>query len=92
MGQDDDLKLSIRESVYNLVTEERQYQNRKFGTSNPHEVCEWLALMQAHLNRAQEACVGTEDNRGALDELRKIIAIGMACAEEHGMPSRTIEG
>lgn len=71
---------------------ERQYQDRKWGTpeQHPHEVGGYILLMEEHLARARAAWSSTNSDSGALTELRKVIAIGVACAEQHGMPSRNL--
>lgn len=78
-------------SVYDCIQTERDYQDRKWGTpaAHPHEVGAWLALMSAHLQRAQEAWAGANNDRSALIGLRKVLALGVACAEQHGLPSRS---
>jgi hypothetical protein len=80
-----------RTKVYEIIDSERYYQERKWGTINqhPHEVGAYLTLMDVHLSRAKEALAGRADDYGALEALRKVIAIGVACAEQHGMPGRS---
>lgn len=88
MDKDCILKTAIQENVFDLIVQERQYQDTKWGLPHQHEVGGWLTLMQVHLNKAQEAWASSKGNVAALDELRKIIALGVACAEEYGMPPR----
>jgi len=80
-----------RAKVYEAIDSERDYQDRKWGTINqhPHEVGAYLTLMDVHLRRAQEAFAGRAHDYGALDALRKVLAIGVACAEQHGIPGRS---
>jgi hypothetical protein len=76
---------------YESIQTERDYQDRKWGavSERPHEVGAWLTLMQVHLRRAQEAWASAPNDRGALNELRKVLAIGVACGDQHGLPHRS---
>ncbi|WP_096697943.1 hypothetical protein [Polaromonas sp. AER18D-145] len=79
-----------RASAFQAIAGERAYQDAKHGTvvANPHEVGTWLMLISVHLRRAQDALASADHPGGALDALRKVLAIGTACAEQHGMPAR----
>lgn len=76
--------------VLAAVVGERSYQDRKWGTprEHPHEVGGYLTLMRVHLAKAEAAWAGSRGDEGALDVLRKVVAIGVACFEQHGVPSR----
>lgn len=80
-----------RQKVFDSIDSERYYQDRKWGTvdKHPHEVGGWLALMQVHLNEALQAWAGSNNDFKALNELRKVLAIAVACAEQHGLPGRS---
>lgn len=79
-----------QQQVFDAIATERQFQDRKWGTidQHPHEVGAWLTLMSVHLRRAQEAWAGSSNDHTALIELRKVLGIGVACAEQHGIPAR----
>lgn len=79
-----------RPEVIAAISSERDYQDRKWGTpaEHPHEVGGWLALMDVHLSRAKEAWAGSNSDTAALMSLRKVLAIGVACGEQHGLNSR----
>jgi len=76
--------------VLAAVIGERSYQNRKWGrpSERPHEVGAWMTLMRTHLAEAEQLWAGSRGDEKALDELRKVVAIGIACFEQHGVPSR----
>ncbi len=80
-----------RIQVFDAIDSERAYQDRKWGTiqEHPHEVGGYLALMEVHVRRAMEAWAGANTDAAALECLRKVLAIGVACAEQHGMPGRS---
>lgn len=79
-----------RNKVYEAVDSERAYQNRKWGTidQHPHEVGGWLLLMENALRQAKEAWAGAPNDHAALEEVRKVIGLGVACAEQHGLRPR----
>ena len=80
-----------RSKVFDAIDSERDYQDRKWGTpaEHPHEVGGYLTLMDVHLQRAKAAWAGSNNDNGALEALRKVLAIGVACAEQHGIPGRS---
>lgn len=82
---------AAKERAYEAIESERHYQDRKWGavTEHTHEVAGWLTLMDVHLHRAKEAWASADGDRGALTALRKVLAIGVACAEQHGIPNRS---
>lgn len=76
-----------QKAVFEAVVSERDYQDRKWGTpaEHPHEVGGWLTLMAVHLRRAQDAWAGANSDTEALESLRKVLAVGVACGEQHGL-------
>ena len=80
-----------RTKVFEAIDSERDYQDRKWGTpvEHPHEVGGYLALMDVHLQRAKAAWAGANNDTAALEALRKVLAVGTACAEQHGIPGRS---
>ncbi len=79
-----------RERVFEAINGERHYQETKWGdlVDHPQSVGAYLTLMRVHLSRAENAWAGANNNIEALDCLRKVLAIGVACGEQHGMPRR----
>lgn len=79
-----------RKQVYEAIDSERDHQDRKWGTvqEHPHEVGGWLTLMRKLLTDAEAAWASSNGDQKALEEIRKVLAVGVACAEQHGLPSR----
>lgn len=79
-----------QKAVFEAIASERDYQDRKWGTpaEHPHEVGGWLTLMAVHLRRAQNAWAGANSDTEALEALRKVLAVGVACGEQHGLRGR----
>ncbi|MGR9108746.1 MAG: hypothetical protein ACU843_17655 [Gammaproteobacteria bacterium] len=82
--------MTDRSLVYSAIDEERAFQDRKWGTiaEHPHEVGAWLTIMRSLLVNADAAYSGQRGCSGALDEIRKIVAVGVACMEQHGVVRR----
>ncbi len=76
----------INSEVMSAVHDERVFQNRKWGTitEHPHEVGGYLTLMRKLLCDAEQAWSSQKGDVGALDEIRKVVAVGIACMEQHG--------
>jgi hypothetical protein len=81
----------INQDVLSALHDERVYQNRKWGTVNthPHEVGGYLTLMRKLLRDAEDAWQSNRGDALALDELRKVVAVGVACFEQHGVVPRS---
>ncbi len=81
-----------RSRVYKSIDSERFYQDRKWGKieDHPHEVGAWLTLMRVHLADAEAHWATSNQDYPALLELRKVLAIGVACSEQHGLPGRSL--
>lgn len=79
-----------REDIYKAIDLERIYQNEKWGEIDKkgHEVGAWILLMRNILNRAEVAWCSNKGDVSALGEIRKLIATGVACAEQHGITER----
>jgi hypothetical protein len=81
----------IRERVYNAIDSERDFQDRKWGTvaEHPHEVGGWLTIMRQLLRDAEKAWASSADDYTTTVEIRKVIAVGVACLEQHGVQTRS---
>ena len=80
-----------RSSVFAAITEERDYQDKRFGstTTHPLDVPGYLMIMRKHLKRAMDFQPTEKGNTKALHEIRKIVAVGVASLECHGVINRT---
>lgn len=80
-----------REEVYKAVDSERKYQDRKWGSieKHPHEVGAWLTLMREQLQCAELEWCRSAGDQSALAHIRKLLAIGVACCEQHGVNPRS---
>lgn len=86
------LKCSTKnqEEALEAVIGERLFQDRKWGTiqERPREVGTYLTLMRKILGDAEKAYCESIGDTSALHELRKVLAVGLACLEQYGAPSR----
>ena len=85
------MKYEIAPDVLSAIHDERVFQNRKWGTieEHPHEVGGYLTLMRKLLTEAEFAWASQRGDLGALDDLRKVVAVGIACMEQHGAIPRS---
>lgn len=74
--------------IFNAVLRERSYQDEKWGWLEGRSVQGWLLVMESELNEAKEAWVKTGLDEPALREILQLIAVGVACLEEHGIVER----
>jgi hypothetical protein len=81
----------IDRDVLNAVHDERVFQNRKWGTiaEHPHEVGGYLTIMRKLLAEADVAWSSNRGDVGALEEIRKVVAVGIACMEQYGPIARS---
>ncbi len=84
------LTSSNRLSVFDAIVAERAYQDEKWGTikDNPHTIPEWILIMEKELAEAKAAYFQRPADREMLDEIRQVIAVGVACLEQHGVVER----
>ncbi len=91
-----------REDVYSTVDGERDYQKRLHG-NDPTPVNSFILYMEHYLMRARTiASTCTDGNnsstyagdtgQSSLDSVRKVVALGVACMEQHGAPRRALSG
>jgi hypothetical protein len=82
--------IATQEEVFDAIKGERVYQDNKWGTiaEHPHEVGAYITIMDACLHRAKQAYAGQRGDNGALDEIRQVLAVGVACMEQNGIVYR----
>lgn len=76
-----------RQVVYTILDEERVYQD-KIWKGKSHDLGNWIIYMEHYLNRAKKELSTETSDIPALHQLRKLVALGVACFEQHGVPSR----
>ena len=83
-----------REQVYKLIDSERHYQENlpyySAEQDSKHSVASWIIAMEKHLANAKEEIYKLDDI-AALEEVRKVVAIGVACMENNDTPERHLE-
>ena len=90
--------MATRAEIYAAIDGERDYQDRRWApeetsTGGRHSVAEfaifiddYLREMKTQLSRNAEPGASAR----ALETLRKITAMGVACMEQHGAPRRVL--
>lgn len=80
-----------RSKVYFAIDTERTHQDQKWGAidKHPHEVGAWLTIMRSILTKAEHAWMTQAGDHGALEEIRQVLAVGVACCEQHGIQTRS---
>lgn len=77
-----------RAEVYEAIDTERTYQIGKWGTNYPDEsVKDFVNYSEKYLGAAKEHAAQGNDP-AALDDLRKVAGLAVACMERHGAPER----
>lgn len=79
-----------RSEVYAAIDSERRFQDQRWGTieQHPHEVGSWILIMEKLLADARSAWAGSCGDIKALDEIRKVAAVAVACGEQYGLYPR----
>lgn len=89
-----------REDVYKLIDGERDYQKKwdkqaEESGSDRRDVSEpvesWLLWMRRYLDLATAEASHNVDKTRALDNVRKIVSLGVACMEYNNTRSRSEE-
>lgn len=83
-----------RSDVYKAIDTERGYQDAKWGSTESaglHSITEFLVFIRDYTEEALHAesreSMKTADPK-ALDNVRKIAGLAVACMEQHGAPER----
>ena len=79
-----------RIDIFDVISNERDYQDLKWTPDKHgnHEVEAYLLYMEHYLSEARKSVSTTDGTEGALDSMRKVVALGVACFEKHGVPER----
>jgi hypothetical protein len=79
-----------RQEVYKVIDDERDYQDTKWPKQQHgnHEVEAYLLYMEHYLSEARRAVSTSDGTSGALEQMRKVVALGVACFEKHGVSYR----
>ncbi len=78
-----------RESVYKIIDGERDYQGDLWNHQDSfNSVGDFITYMDVYLIKAKQAYTEKEGAEPALDVLRKVVTLGIACFEIHGVPQR----
>lgn len=83
-----------RKEVYRIIDGERDYQDKKWGGKKHDEantISDWIYYMESCLEDAKGYYVADEiPQEAVLDELRQVVALGIACMEVLGVPERIL--
>lgn len=88
-----------RITVYAALETERQYQIKRWGVRQadgsfrevPHSVEDFVLYMEDYLHEARHQLSRLPEPEArdvALDTLRKVVTMGIACFEQHGVQRR----
>lgn len=67
--------------VQQVIDSERNYQKAKWGEP-PHTVTEWILILDKLNSDVRQAWFARGDE-AALEEVRQLTAVGVACMEQH---------
>ena len=80
-----------RAAVYHAIDTERTYQDKRWG-GHDHDVRksvgDFVVYMDYYMGLLKKALSTETDPGPALDQLRKVTALGVACMEVHGASRR----
>lgn len=90
-----DFKLIAREDiVYRAINEERDYQDSLISKSESdgrHSITEFVSYMEDYIQEARHVGArvwGPVAAQKQLGILRKVVALGVSCMEQHGVVRR----
>lgn len=81
-----------QQDVIEKLQQERAYQDEKWGDINQRtqQVGSYLTIMRGLLGKAEFEWQNSNNDLKALDEIRQLTAVGIACLEKHGAPPRIL--
>lgn len=84
---------ATRQAVYEAIDGERDYQEKTWGHKRDYgreTVSEFICLLAYYVAKANEKFTTSEGDCPALNEIRKIAALAVACMEANGIVSRKL--
>ena len=85
-----------RKKIYEIIDGERDYQDSRWKNpeQDTHEPESWIIYIEHYLTKAKVA-LSTQPiptaYLEAMDNMRKVVALGVRCMEVHGVPRRTVK-
>jgi hypothetical protein len=87
--------ITLRRDVYDAIDSEREYQknrHERITAQSPHRdedhsIADWLVYMEHHMAKVKEHIYMLDFDK-AMDEVRKVTALGVACMEYKGVKKR----
>ena len=76
------------DEVFAAIRREREHQKRKYGRDRSCEVGTFITVLRGELREVEDAFCGLKDTKKALEEILQVVAVGVACLEEHGVVER----
>ena len=80
--------MNERKVVYNAIDNERNYQKEKWQEQVYGSVGDYVAYLQHYQNELVADITKSGDTNAALNTMRKIAALCVACMEENGVVER----
>jgi hypothetical protein len=90
--------MNTRKEVYDAIDGERGYQvnrHERIIAQHPHKdedhsIADWVIYMEWHLNEVKKH-IYFLDFEKAMDQMRKVTALGVACMEHCGVVKREVK-
>ena len=85
-----------RSEILEAIADERDYQVRRWGIRQPDGTMKeiqkpienYVLYMEHYLEKAREAITLSNNDDESLNEIRKVVALGVACFEQHHLSKR----
>lgn len=76
--------------VYDAISRERDYQDKKWGNldQHPHTISEWLWILHTEFKECVDKALLNEHDPEVLSELLQVVSVGVACLQQHGLVER----
>ena len=92
-------KATSRDKVFEALTSEREYQTKRWGYRQndgsfkepDHSVCDYMVYIKHYLAKAFAEASEKPGSGDALEMLRKVVTLGVACFEQHGVTPRNLD-
>ena len=94
----DNPRSAERKSAYRAIDGERDYQDDRWGHSassgdpgdGDRTIDEYILYIGEYARQMQVLGGMSDDPNAKLDAVRKVAALGVACMEQHGAPTRAL--
>lgn len=77
----------MNEHIIDAIRRERAFQDLKYGHDRQIDLSTWIMVLESELDEVKHARI-KQGREHTLQEILQVVAVGVACLEQHGVVER----